>query len=84
MSSYSRLFYFKQIVYNVSKEECFMSILERIPKYTLNNTNQLRVKAPEVYIDDIFDPFISPVTSPSASFPILRFSDCVAKDLVEL
>ena len=31
-----------------------MSILERIPKYTLNNTNQLRVKAPDVYIDDIY------------------------------
>ena len=36
-----------------------MSILERIPKYTLNNTNQLRVKAPEVYIDDIFDPLFN-------------------------
>ena len=36
-----------------------MSILERIPKYTLNNTNQLRVKAPDVYIDDIFDPLFN-------------------------
>lgn len=36
-----------------------MSILERIPKYTLNNYNQLRVKAPEVYIDDIFDPLFN-------------------------
>ena len=36
-----------------------MAILERIPKYTLNNTNQRRVKAPEVYIDDIFDPLFN-------------------------
>lgn len=35
-----------------------MSILNKIPEYVVDN-NHLRVKAPEIYIDDIFDPLFN-------------------------